>query len=216
MKCSRHARLAMLAIGAASLLVACSDSGTAPGVANSSGTLVVQLTDAPFLTDSVKSVDIFVVRVDARQADADSSSADHALTDDSSSTNGWKTIASPNASINLLSLQNGVATTLGQAALAVGSYSGFRLIIDPTKSSVMLKDGKVLSNMSSPNVTFPSASKSGIKIVLGQPVPITAGSTTNLLVDFDVNNSFVLRGNSVHNNGLLFKPVIKATVTNAH
>jgi len=49
---------------------------------------------------------------------------------------------------------------------------------------------------------------------LTQPVAIVAGTTTNLLVDFDVNNSFVQRGNTIDKNGLLFKPVIKATVTN--
>src|SRR5205085_6738312 len=101
--------------------------------AGGTGTLVVQLTDAPFLVDSLRSVDIFVVRVDARGSDADSASSDHALTDDSSSTNGWKTVASPNASFNLLSLQNGVAATLGEATLAAGTYNGFRLIIDPVK-----------------------------------------------------------------------------------
>lgn len=176
--------------------------------------MVVRLTDAPFLADSLKSVDIFVVRVDARLSDADSSAADHALSDDSSSTNGWKTVASPNASFNLLSLQNGVAATLGQASLAPGTYSGFRLIIDPSKSSVTLKGGQVLAGATNPGVTFPSASRSGIKIVLSQPVEIVGGTTTTLLVDFNVNDSFVMRGNTIDKNGLLFKPVIKATVTN--
>ena len=170
--------------GAAWLPVACSsDSATAPLTSSNSGVMVVKLTDAPFLTDSLKSVDIFVVRVDARLADADSSDSNHGLSEDSSASNGWKTIASPNASINLLSLQNGVATTLGQAMLAPGTYSGFRLIIDPAKSSVTLKDGRVLSGTSDPGIKFPSADKSGLKIVLSQPVVVTAGTTTTLLVD---------------------------------
>jgi len=33
-----------------------------------------------------------------------------------------------------------------------------------------------------------------------------------MVVDFDVANSFVMRGNSLAQNGLLFKPVIRATV----
>jgi hypothetical protein len=207
--------LAALAFGAAALPIACSsDAGTAPLTSSNSGTVVVRLTDAPFLTDSLKSVDIFVVRVDARVADTDSSDATHGISDDSSATNGWKTIASPNASVNLLSLQNGVSTTLGQSILAPATYSGFRFIIDPAKSSVTLKDGRVLTGSSDPGIKFPSADKSGIKIVLAQPVVVTAGTTTTLLVDFNVNDSFVMRGNSIHNNGLLFKPVIKASVTN--
>jgi hypothetical protein len=50
--------------------------------------------------------------------------------------------------------------------------------------------------------------------VLSQPLVIVPGSTTSLLVDFDVNSSFVMRGNSIAKNGLLFKPVIHATITN--
>ena len=213
---SKSTLLATFMLVAAALAAACSgDSGVTTGLNSSnSGTMVVRLTDAPFLADSLKSVDIFVVRVDARQSDVDSSGADRALSDDSSSAGGWKTVASPNASFNLLSLQNGVAATLGQADLAPGTYSGFRLIIDPTKSSVTLKGGQVLSGSTNPGVTFPSASRSGIKIVLAQPVQITAGTTTSLLVDFNVNDSFVMRGNTIDKNGLLFKPVIKATVTN--
>src|SRR5215472_7800644 len=212
---SRRTLFGVLVIGAAAFAAACSDSGNPAGLSSSnSGALLVRLTDAPFLGDSLKSVDIFVVRVDARVSDADSSSADSALSDDSSSTTGWKTVASPNSSFNLLSLQNGVAATLGQANLAPGSYNGFRLVIDPSKSSVTLKGGRVLSGGTTPGVTFPSASRSGIKIVLAQPVLITAGTTTALVVDFNVNDSFVMRGNSIDKNGLLFKPVIKATVTN--
>src|SRR4051812_43339140 len=198
-----------LAVAAFSLACSSSDSLSPSG----SGTVVVKLTDAPFLTDSLKSVDIYVVRVDARRTDADSAESDRDLEDGSSG--GWQTLASPGATYNLLSLQNGVSTTLGNATLAAGSYSGLRFIIDPSRSSVTLKNGTVLSSTTTPNVTFPSASRSGIKVILSQPLTVVGGSTTTLLVDFDVNNSFVLRGNSVRNNGLLFKPVIKATVTDA-
>ena len=213
MKSMRFTVLATLALGVVTLSTACSGAdSTSP--ANAAGSVVVQLTDAPFSTDSVKSVDIFVLRVDARQAEADSAASDHGLSDDSVAADGWKTVATPNASINLLSLQHGVAATLGQATLAVGTYNGFRFIIDPTKSSVTLKNGMVLTGTSSPGVKFPSASRSGIKIVLAQPVAIIANTTTNLLVDFNVNDSFVMRGNTITRNGLLFKPVIRATVTN--
>src|SRR5207342_1439233 len=112
-------------------------------------------------TDSLKSVDIFVVRVEGRTSTTDDNDANTNLEDGGSS--GWQTLASPNAAFNLLALQNGVSTTLGQAALPAGTYNGFRFIIDPSKSSVTLKNGMVLTGTSSPNVTFPSAAKSGIK-----------------------------------------------------
>jgi len=201
---------------AASVLIAsitigaCGGSDTAP---RGTGTLVVQLTDAPFPTDSVKSVDIFVVRVDGRVEDVDDASADtHVATESESEGDGWKTLATPNASINLLELQNGVVSTVGEAKIDAASYRGFRLVIDPSKSSVTLKNGQVLTNTSSPSVMFPSASRSGIKIALASPVVVGEDGKTTMVVDFDVASSFVMRGNSLAQNGLLFKPVIRATV----
>ena len=189
---------------------ACGGSDTAP---KGMGTLVVQLTDAPFPTDSVKSVDIFVVRVDGRVEDVDDASADtHVATESESEGDGWKTLATPNASINLLALQNGVVSTVGEAKIDAASYRGFRLVIDPSKSSVTLKNGQVLTNTSSPSVMFPSASRSGIKIALASPVVVGEDGKTTMVVDFDVASSFVMRGNSLAQNGLLFKPVIRATV----
>lgn len=198
-----------LAIGAAVLAIACSDSSSP-----SSGILVTRLTDAPFPTDQVKSVDIFVVRVDARQSDVSDDGANQALNAESSVSGGWKTVATPNASFDLLSLQHGIAATLGQAILPAGSYNGFRLVIDQDKSSATLKSGVVLSGGSTPGIKFPSAGQSGIKIVLAQPVVIVAGTETDLIVDFNVDQSFVMRGNTIEQNGLLFKPVVKASITN--
>lgn len=212
MKHLRFIALTSVALAATTIAVACSDSGLA-GVNGTMGSMIVRLTDAPFLTDSVKSVDIFVVRVDGRTAAVDDAAADQNA--DNGSADGWHTLASPNASYNLLELQNGASTTLGSASLTAGTYNGFRFIIDPTKSSVTLKNGKVLTGTSSPNITFPSASRSGIKINLTSPVNIVGGATTTLLVDFDVNGSFVQRGNSIEQNGLLFKPVIRGSVTDA-
>jgi hypothetical protein len=174
--------------------------------------MAMQLTDAPFLTDSISRVDLFVVRVDARSSDADSATAAKGAPDDSASVGGWTTIATPNQSVNLLAYQNGAELPLGQGSMPAGSYLGFRLVIDATRSRVTLKNGMVLSGTSTPSIMFPSASRSGIKIVLSQPVTISAGQTTTVLVDFMVLNSFVMRGSSIAQNGLLFTPVVHASV----
>ena len=208
---SHNFRLIVVAttmLGAMGLGVACSSDSTNPG----SGALKVQLTDAPFSSDSVSRVDLYVVRVDAKLAETDSSDAAKAATDDSVSTSEWKTIATPNKKIELLALRNGAFTELGTQSLTAGTYRSFRVVIDPSQSSVTLKNGTVLTNSSSPNVTFPSAARSGIKIILTTPLVVTAGDTTTTLVDFDVSSSFVQRGNTINQNGLLFKPVVKATV----
>lgn len=193
--------VALVALGA------CGGSSTAPAT----GTVIVQLTDAPFAIDSVQRVDVFVVRVDGRDADADSATCAAGASDATGSTGGWTTLATPNQSINLLTYQNGETLTLGQASLPEGSYRGFRLVIDPSQSSVTLKNGLVLTGTSDPNVSFPSGARSGLKIVLTQAMAV-GSNTTTLVVDFDVANSFVMRGNSLSSHGLLFKPVIRATV----
>lgn len=202
--------MAMLALGG---MGACSGSSMN---AAQHGTIQMQLTDAPFAGDSVQSVNIFVVRVDGRMAVADSAAADSATTDttsvgDSASAGGWMTLATPNDTVDLLSYQNGNTLPLGTVTLPVGNYSGFRMVIDPTKSSVVLKDGTVLTGSSIPGIKFPSGDRSGIKINLPSPVAVMANDTTAMLIDFRVDSSFVMRGGTIMQNGLLFKPVIQAT-----
>lgn len=175
--------------------IACTESET---TGSGSGQLSIQLTDAPFPYNEVKSVDVFVVRIDGRVGDVDSAEAA-----DASDTEQWKTLVSPGAKINLLTLTGGKTANLGVVSLPEGTYRGFRMIIDTEQSSVTLNDN------STPEVKWPSAGKNGIKIILDEPVVIGSG-TTSMLIDFDVGRSFVLRGNSIKNNGLLFKPVIHA------
>jgi len=206
-----HKKIVSAAVITVAVIAAACGASSSTGAADM-GTLQVQLTDAPFSTDSVSRVDIFVVRIDAKQAESDSTEAARGASDDSASTGGWTTIATPKAKIELLALRNGVSTILGDKSVTAGSYRSFRLIIDPAQSSVTLKNGTVLTSTSSPSVSFPSAARSGIKIELDQPITVGAAATTKVLIDFDVAKSFVLRGNSLAQNGLLFKPVIRGTL----
>jgi hypothetical protein len=196
-KISRAVLGSLLGIAA---VTACSDS-----TGTNMGKLTVKMTDAPFPFAEVSSVDMWVVRIDARTQSVSESEAS-----DASDTDGWTTIASPNTSINLLSLQGGVTTNLGTTSLATGNYNGFRLILDTQKSSVTLKDGTVLTG--GDGIIFPSAPQTGIKINLDAPIQVTQDSSV-MILDFDVGSSFVMRGNSIRNNGLLFKPVIRAVAT---
>ena len=184
-------RFAALVIGTFAL-AACSDSsGTGTGM------LTVRLTDAPFPFSDVARVDVFVVRVDARTAaTTDAEAADAANHD------GWTTVATPNASINLLDLRSGKTTNLGATTLATGNYNGFRLILDTDQSSITLTDG------TKPPIFFPSAAQTGIKINLDQPIQLTVNGSV-MTLDFDIGRSFVMRGNSP-SNGFNFKPVIRA------
>jgi len=202
---------AALAITTGAILIAglgCSDS-TAPVT----GTVSLALTDAAFPFDSVARADIFIVRIDGKMAASDSTNAETGK--DSTDTNtdphkDWVTLATPNQSMNLLDLQGGKTANLGQVSLPVGTYQSFRLIIDVTQSSITLANGTVLTGGA--GIVFPSGTRSGIKIKLAQPFVVGAAGS-QMVIDFDLGSSFVLRGHSLGQNGLLFKPVVRATAS---
>ena len=218
-------RFGFLAITTALLAggVACSDStGAGTGtvgvrltnasVAASVASAVVGEADAPLPVESIKSVDIFVVRIDARRNDTSDDEAAAETEESEAKEGGWLTVAEPNAAFDLMKLADGTNTFLGDAQVAEGSYKGFRLIIDPAKSSVTLNDEAqtVIGGESITGLKFPSAAQTGLKINLtGGPVEVEEGETSVLTVKFDVSKSFVVRGGSIEQNGLLFKPVIR-------
>jgi hypothetical protein len=171
---------------------ACTDSsGTGTGL------LTVRLTDAPFPFSEVASVDVYVVRVDAK---TESTTDDEAA--DENNHDGWTTIATPNTLINLLDLGSGRTMNLGATTLPTGNYRSFRLVLDTDQSTITLKDG------SEPPIHFPSAGQSGIKVKLDEPIQLTEDGSV-MTLDFDIGRSFVMRGNSPAN-GFNFKPVIHA------
>lgn len=173
-------------------VAACSDSsGTGTGL------LTVRMTDAPFPFSDVARVDVFVVRVDARKAEPTDAEAANESNQD-----GWTTVATPNVSFNLIDLADGRTSNLGATTLATGTYNGFRLIIDPSRSSMTLNDG------TQPAIQFPSAGHSGIKVKLDQPISLTESGSV-MTLDFDIGRSFVMRGNDARN-GFNFRPVIRA------
>ena len=187
-------RKILCAVLATVAAVGCSDT-------DGSGKLTVQMTDAPFPYSEVSAVNVYVVRIDARTTDVTTAEAEN-----STNTSGWTTIATPNRVINLMSLTGGVTTNLGTTELSTGTYNAFRLVIDPAQSGVTLKTGATV------NTIFPSAAQSGIKINLASPIQVTEDSTV-MILDFDIGKSFVMRGNSISQNGLAFKPVIRAVAS---
>lgn len=177
---------------------ACDESGGIPILTTGAAQLTVQLTDKPFPFSEVKRVDIFVVRIDAKAGETGAGEAE-----DPSAMSGWTTLVTPNTLINLLELANGKTANLGVATLPAGTYRSFRMVIDTDQSSI------TLNNDTKPAVIWPAAGINGIKIILDQPVVVAGPS--NLLIDFDVGRSFVMRGNSISQNGLLFKRVLRGT-----
>lgn len=201
-------------LSATFLLSACGgDTAASPNLPSGSrAPLTIQLTDAPFPFDSVARVDVYVVRLDAKQQDADTAEVERDTSEahDSAGSehDGWVTVATPKTRFNLLGLQNGKTVDLGSLNIPAGTYRAFRFIINADSSSVTLKDGTVLTSTSTPGIKFPSAGRSGIKVKLRDPVTVSSAGAT-LVLDFDLSRSFVKRGKTLAE-GLLFKPVIRA------
>jgi hypothetical protein len=204
MRFKKIAALALVAGG----LISCSDDSLAPG----QGRISVRMTDAPLPLDEVESISMFVVRIEAKTQATTEADANADVEEDDSESNGWVVLAEPNAAFDLMDLRDGVSAFMGDAAVAAGSYRSMRLILDTQQSSVTLKDGTVLTGSSTPSILFPSAGQSGIKIIFTNPIEVDEDETTDVLIDFDAELSFVVRGNTILQNGLLFTPVIRASI----
>ena len=182
MKASRLLTLAGLT--AAIVLAACQDVGPQMGTIN------LHLTDAP--ASSFQSATVWVSKV---QLIGDTAPI---------------TIADTAAVYDLLSLQNGVTALLGSATIPAGSYAQLRLIVDSAR--VVFASGFHLANGDTVvSLKVPSGMQTGIKVDLGGGVRVAPGQT-DLVVDFDVGQSFVLMGPPAAPIGVIFKPVIHATV----
>jgi hypothetical protein len=119
----------------------------------------------------------------------------------------WVTIATPAHTYNLLALQNGVTAFLGASPVDTGHFKAVRLVIDPTKSNIVLKDGTVLTMTSTPPVEFERRGKHGLFVELKDDLEVHEGSTTTLTLDLKLNQSLTLRGVSIRD-GFFFRPVV--------
>jgi hypothetical protein len=207
-------------VASAVLVWACSSDGVA-APARGQGQLAMTLIDAPLPLDSIKEVNIFVERIDARRAKPDSTKPDSVRANEdldgdhhenhmSPDSTLWVTIASPNKTFNLLALQNGVSAFLGTTVVDTGSFKAVRLIIDPTKSTVVLKDGTVLSTTSKPPIEFEQRGRHGLLVELNDVVNVKDQQTTTMTLDFRLGESVSLRGRTIRD-GIIFRPVVKGS-----
>ncbi|TFB11336.1 DUF4382 domain-containing protein [Candidatus Marinimicrobia bacterium MT.SAG.3] len=99
--------------------------------------------------------------------------------------------------INLIEWSNGLSTPLGSIELEAGTYNQIRLIID---SASVVIDGVKSS------VQVPSGAQTGLKLT--HQFTLEAGSTYNLMIDFDASRSIVSTGPPA-NPSYLLKPTIR-------
>ncbi len=184
----------LLCLGVGLLLYACGGGGSGGGV----GTLSTALTDST--TDEYQAIYVTIARVEVHN-DAGGS---------------WETVATPDATYNLLDLVNGVRENLGMATLGAGHYTQMRLIIGltpdaglnlfsqphPYANYFIAKDGAIHE------LKVPSGPQTGLKLVNG--FDIDTDQTTELILDFDALRSVVMAGSSGQ---YLLKPTIKVLDT---
>lgn len=140
----------------------------------------VLLTDAPFPYDSVASVDVYVVRIEAAAR---------------FDTNGgnWTLITAPRRRFNLLSLQQGATALLGEGRLVIGDYQAVRMVINTDSSAIRWTSGLEAQ------VNWQNSSSNGemaLHTLIESPVPVIPASGAQslgaeIVIDFDVGRSFL-------------------------
>ncbi len=180
----------VFAIALTAFFTACNKTSDNSG----NGQLVIKVTDAPFPIDMVESAMITITKVEIRKAG-----------DGISDGNPFMVLLEDTVTFDLLDLRNGVTDELLDMEIPAGSYNLLRLYVE--EATLKIKDGDTYK------VKVPSGQQTGIKIFVSPGLNVIGGLTTELLLDFDLSNSFVVRGNfdSPHGiNGFIFKPVIRA------
>jgi len=100
--------------------------------------------------------------------------------------------------VNLLDWNNGNSMVLGTAEVPSGHYTQIRVTIDAAE---VIADGNPYE------VTVPSGALTGLKLLAD--FTVNAGSTYELILDFDVQRSIVTTGPPNNPTGYLLKPTIR-------
>lgn len=180
----------VFAVALIAFFTACSESSDKSGT----GQLVIKVTDAPFPIDMIESATVTITKVEIRK-----------VCDTICDGNPYIIVLEDSLTFDLLTLRNGITDQLSDIEIPAGKYDQIRLYVD--RASLKIKDGGTF------NVKVPSGQQTGIKVFIRPALAVEGGLTTELLLDFDLSRSFVVRGNfnSPHGiNGFIFKPVIRA------
>ncbi|HEY6158462.1 MAG TPA: DUF4382 domain-containing protein [Gemmatimonadales bacterium] len=175
---------------AAALLAACyQDDASVAAPQAVRPQITVRLTDAPFPYDSLHSVNIYVVRIEANTA-ADTSGGGR-----------WALITEPRKTFDLLALQQGATTVLGQGEMPAGEYHAVRMTIDTVRSSITWNDAA----QHAAHVNWHGWTT--IYAFVEYPVEVAAQGA-DIVLDFDIGRSFLF--NYYGNYEFDFTPQLRA------
>jgi hypothetical protein len=166
-------------------------------------TVTLELTDAPPDMETIEHVLITLERVEVHVAgdDDDDDDATPGVPDDDDHDGGWRTVAAPAGTFDLVALQNDVRASLGELELGSGKITQIRLFIAPSgQNEVVLVGGETCA------LDLEQVPTTGIKI--NHPfkaIDVEDSSKINLVVDFDLAESVDQAGTC----SFRLKPVIK-------
>ena len=162
--------------------------------AESPGKLSIKITYDPFNISYVESATVTITKVEIRKTGETNGNPFIVLSEDS-------------VTLDLSKLRNGITKELLNLEIPQGNYDLIRLYVD--HASLKIKDQPFEFR-----VKVPSGKQTGIKIFIAPSIRVDGGLSSELILDFDLSKSFVMRGNMAHSagvNGFIFKPCIRAT-----
>lgn len=160
-----------------------SESGTKDPLAPK---ISIKLVDAP---GDFKAVNVEVVDVMIK------------MDNDDDSDNGWMSLNAQNETVNLLDFTGGISKVLvDRFPIPAGTLSQMRLVLGDGNTIVIENDSEVDEEF---ELKTPSAQQSGLKLKVN--TLIEEGFTYDFILDFDVEKSIVIAGNS---GNIILKPVL--------
>ncbi len=169
---------------AVAVLTSCGGGG---GSTSNSGALTLKLTDAP--VDGASAVVVAFTGIDLQRADGTVTTITFPATQ----------------SIDLLKLQGGATGVLTQgAAVPAGSYSWMRLKVLADQNA-QNESYITLTNGAQYPLYIPSGAETGLKLV--SPFVVAQGSTTSLVIDFNLRKSITAPPGQAPN--YILKPALR-------
>lgn len=153
---------------------------------------------ALMLTDAPANLDKAVVTVDRVDLVSDDAEDEVEEDEDDGEKEGIITLTDTPRQMDLLQLQGGVTETLADVTVPEGEYTQLRFVLGD-ENYVVWDDG------TKQTLQVPSAKQTGIKIILPKVEIENEGDQVEVTLDFDVEESFVEKGNGEY----LFKPTVK-------
>ncbi|MGW8314348.1 MAG: DUF4382 domain-containing protein [Bacteroidales bacterium] len=178
------------------LLWACQDKQ------DQTGRIVVKVTDAPFPIELIADANVTITKVEVRTAGEESEETEAEGSEDT----GFITLWEGSRELELMNLRNGIMEELADAEVPAGEYDLVRVYV---VSARIILNG----DLGDYSVDVPSGSSSGVKLFIKPGLTVLGGLSSELLLDFSLENSFVLQGDldpPAGIKGFNFKPVIRA------